>query len=103
MSRKKCRACGKAPAMRLREVCGICELIETCTPPGGHAASGWPLVSRAAAVHPDEIPEAVERDRKAGVPTEYDARGNVIFRDRGHRKRYLRAHGMRDNDAGYGD
>ncbi len=64
---------------------------------------GWPIHSEAAGCHPDQIPEHIEHDRLHGVPTEYDSTGRPILRDRAHRKRYLKAHGLRDNDGCYSD
>lgn len=101
--RKRCTHCKKAPALRLKALCGVCEMVLDGDIPGGHAPSGWPMVSRAAAVHPNEIPAAMEHDQKAGVPTSYDRRGRPIFTDRGHRKRYLRSWGMHDQEGTYGD
>lgn len=72
-------------------------------PPAGPATQGWPIVSDAAAVHPKQIEEAREIDRKKGVPTEYTKAGQPVFTDRAHRKKYLKAHGLRDNEGGYGD
>lgn len=71
--------------------------------PAGPPLKGWPLVSNAAAVHPRQVEEAKALDRKKGVPTEYTPAGQPVLRDRAHRKRYLKAHGLRDNEAGYGD
>ena len=99
--RRKCPTCkGK---LNLIGECHLCEMFSTGATPGGHAPSGWPMVSRAAAVHPNEIPAAMEHDQKAGVPTSYDRRGRPIFTDRGHRKRYLRSWGMHDQEGTYGD
>jgi len=61
------------------------------------------LASDALAVHPDQIPEARAYDKAHGVPTEYKADGRPIFTGRGHRKAYCKAHGVHDNDGGYGD
>lgn len=69
---------------------------------GGCAA--WPMESEAAAVHPRQAREAYEHSVRSGVPTEFNPRtGAAIFRDRTHRRNYLRAYGMHDRDAGYGD
>jgi len=64
----------------------------------------WPLKSDAAGVHPSQIKEATENAAKKGVPTNFDSKtGQAIFESRGHRKKYLKAHGLRDRNAGYGD
>ncbi len=62
-------------------------------PPGGPALSGWPILSDALAVHRKRIPEAEESARKRGVPTEFVKKdGRPIFRDRSHRRAYLKAY-----------
>lgn len=63
----------------------------------------WPMESIAAGVSPDQVPEFVQFDKQKGVPTQYSRDGNPIFRDRKHRRDYLRAHGIFDRNAGYGD
>lgn len=68
------------------------------TPPGN-----WPLLSDAAGVQPDQIPEAMEHARKVGIPTDFTPDGRAIFTDRGHRKRYCEAIGLYDRSGGYGD
>ncbi len=72
--------------------------------PGASAKAKWPIESDAAGVHPDQVPEAIAHAASKGVPTEFNPRtGNPIFRSRKHRNEFLKAHGMRDRDAGYGD
>lgn len=60
---------------------------------------GWPLASDAAAVHPRQIEKAKEIDRRKGVPTEYTPSGRPVFTDRGHRRRYLKAHNLIDRSS----
>ena len=64
---------------------------------------GWPFASMAAAIDPEDIPVEQALLRQHGVLTEYTRTGEPIFRDRAHRKAHLRAVGMYDRDAGYGD
>jgi len=72
--------------------------------PAGASLVGWkPLASRALGVHPDQVAEATESARAKGVPTEFRPDGRPVFTCRSHRKRYLRAYGLHDNDGGYGD
>lgn len=59
----------------------------------------WPMVSRAAGVSAEQIPEVMEVDKKFGVKTEYTRDGNPIFNSKRHRDRYLRVHQMHDNDS----
>mgnify|MGYP003111330632 CR=1 FL=1 len=68
------------------------------------ANSGWPLKSDAAGVHPADAAKAEKASANIGVPTEYDRKtGQAIFRDRNHRRRFLKANGMHDKNGGYGD
>ena len=66
-------------------------------------ADTWPLISTAAGVSPDEVPEMMEFDKAHGVPTQYTPDGDPIFTSKGHRKKYCSAHGLYDRSAGYGD
>lgn len=70
---------------------------------GGHLPACWPLLSDAAGVHPLDIGKFAEDAKSRGVPIDFTADGRAIFRDRGHRKRYMKAYGFRDNGGGYGD
>lgn len=63
----------------------------------------WPMESYAAGVHPKQIPEMREFDKKNGVPTDYSEDGDPILRGPGHRKKYCEAHGLHDRNAGYSD
>lgn len=64
----------------------------------------WPMRSDAVGVHPLDAARAAEADARRGVPTDYcPTTGCAIFRDRAHRKAWLKAHGMIDRDGGYGD
>lgn len=62
-----------------------------------------PLASEALAVHPDDIPAAMERDRKHGIYCNYDAEGRPILTSRQERARMIRSLNLFDRDAGYGD
>lgn len=86
------------------------EVYEACTPdkeigePLAAQTTGcWPMASEAVAVHPKQVEEAHRVAREKGVPTEYDKVGRPVFTDRGHRKAYLKAFGVKDNQGGYGD
>lgn len=73
---------------------------------GGFKAniSGWPMKCDAAGVHPDQAKEAYDESVRMGTPTEFDrTTGQAVFRDRAHRRDYLRSVGLHDRDGGYGD
>lgn len=99
---RKCRKCkayceGKATLCELFASAAQNRFRGTCT------AKNWPLVSRAAGVHPKQVAAAMEHAQKNGVPTEIKPSGEVVFRSREHRKKYLKLSGLRDNQGGYGD
>lgn len=91
-----CDQCGGAIH---REKCLICEMLATGETPGGTMTNGWPLKSEALAVHPKQRAEAEADARKKGVPTEFDRAGRPVFRDRGHRKKYLKAYCVVDKNS----
>lgn len=53
----------------------------------------YPIFCETLAVHPTQIAESREADRKAGVPTEYRGDGTPIMRDKNHYKDYRKLHG----------
>ena len=63
-------------------------------------ASCWPLESQACGVALNQVDEAAKADRDLGVPTRYNRNsGNPIFESMGHRRAWLKAHKMHDNDS----
>lgn len=63
----------------------------------------WPMFSGAAAVHPSQIPQAIEAAKLHGVNIEFSKTGEPKFESPNHRKRYLRTRKIFDRNAGYGD
>jgi hypothetical protein len=57
--------------------------------------SVWPMLSDALAVHPEQIAEARERDRKRGVPTEYAPDGRAVITSAAHQKQLAKTYGCR--------
>jgi len=57
--------------------------------------------SEGAAVHPEQIPEAVAYDREHGVSVDYDREGRPHFSSALQQRDYLRAHGIHNRDGGY--
>ncbi len=71
---------------------------------------GWkPLASDALAVHPAQIEEVMERNRRHGLYTEYDKEGRPVLKSRDERRRLMHveseAMGKKivDHNGGYGD
>ena len=64
---------------------------------------GWPMLSDAMAVHPDQIQETREHAARHGVPTDFVPDGRPILLSRNHRKRYGELIGQYDRNGGYGD
>lgn len=63
-----------------------------------------PQESDALAVHPSQVDEANERNRRRGCSVTYRRDdGRAIVPDRGERKKLLKIEGMHDRDGGYGD
>lgn len=63
---------------------------------GSFGMSGWPLLSDAAGVNPQEIDRARQASESLGVPTDFASDGRAIFRDPKHRRDYCRAIGLKD-------
>jgi hypothetical protein len=53
------------------------------------------VASESLAVHPDQIPEAMEYNRARGVSVEFDKEGRPQFDNSAHFRRYLKVRGMR--------
>jgi hypothetical protein len=62
------------------------------------------VISEAMGIHPSQIPEALEYDRRHGLKgVEYLPDGRVKISGRAARKAYAEAHGFYDRNGGYGD
>lgn len=88
--------------------CKLCEMFAEQRPPGGAAPSTWgtaaPIHSEAMAVHPDQIPAVMERNKKHGLGhIRYDRHGAPILTDRAMRRDLMRLEGLHDRSGGYGD
>ena len=66
-------------------------------------ADPWPLASDAMGCHPDQVDDFKKRLQQAGAPTDFDEHSRPVLRNRGHRNKVMKALGMCDLDAGYGD
>ena len=88
--------CPKCPRMAKRDVVGDHSGVY-------HNAGNWPMLSEGAGVHPTQQIEAMQHSDKIGVPTEFTADGQAVFRSAAHRKRYCEAVGLYDRNAGHAD
>lgn len=62
-----------------------------------------PLKSDALAVHPEQIPAAVARNKRHGLEgLAYDRHGRPVFTDSGMRKRLMQIEGVRARNSAYG-
>lgn len=75
------------------------------SPPQVASASGWPMKSDALAVHPSQIAEVMERNKRHGITgVSYDPKdGRAILADRGARRDLMALEGIHDKQGGYGD
>ena len=89
-----CLACGGTAAR---------DIAADLTGSARSTGKGWPLLSDAMGVHPDQIAEAREHAARHSVPTDFAPDGRAILRSRDHRKRYGELIGMYDRNGGYGD
>lgn len=71
--------------------------------PGGHKASCWPKTCDMLGVLPSQVKEAQKYLAEHGCPSDFNARGDLILRDRDHFNRYCRTMGYYHRNAGYGD
>tara|TARA_Y100000310_G_scaffold147940_1_gene147223 strand:- start:12450 stop:12833 length:384 start_codon:yes stop_codon:yes gene_type:complete len=71
---------------------------------GRSKIGGWPMECNASGVQPEDIPEAQAELAEAGVHCDFNKKtGDPVYTSRAHRKECLRAIGMYDRNAGYGD
>lgn len=63
----------------------------------------WPMVTDTLdGVCSSSAKELSDYLAKKGVPTEVRPNGDIVYRDNDHRNKVLKARGMRDRDAGFG-
>lgn len=67
---------------------------------------GWskPILSDALAVHPKQIGQVMERNKKRGLHVEYETEyGRPILKSREERRKLMEISGVHDKQGGYGD
>lgn len=90
---------GRQPARVRCASCGgraVRDIVADLRQRHRRAVGIWPHASWAMAVHPSQVKEYAEFDRKNGVPTEYNERGEPVLRSMKHRRKYMRLHGYVD-------
>ena len=64
----------------------------------------YPMVSEAAGVAPDQVPEMMRQCKAAGISgMRFDSTGAAVFADKSIRKRFCEMRGLYDRNGGYGD
>jgi hypothetical protein len=99
VKRKTCKTCKGKPRWYRCWFCDEANLAAQQTPD----PSGWPVISDAMAVFPDQVPAERAEAYRRGVPTEFTPKGQPIFASAGHRAAYCRAMGAVDRNGGYRD
>lgn len=72
--------------------------FDTVATPGN-----YPMESTALGVNPSQRKEAYDHSVQIGVPTEFNEKGNPVWKSRSHRKKYCEKIEFFDRDGGYGD
>lgn len=62
-----------------------------------------PIHSDALAVHPEQIPEVMDRNARHGLHVHYDNDGCPVLVSRDQRRRLMKIERCHDNQGGYGD
>jgi len=60
--------------------------------PGGHSSKCWPQTDLSFGVHPSQVKEAAETDRKLGVCADYAHNGDKVFPSREAKRKWYNAH-----------
>ena len=60
---------------------------------------GYPYYSDAMGVHPDQVPELMELDRRNGMNTEYHKDGRVKIESYAMLQRYKKVHGFHHRNS----
>lgn len=87
----RCKTCHFKPCR--------CEDLASGEAPGGTQTTGWPIRSKALAVHPKQVKAANVRNKQHGINVQYEANGTAVIPDRGERRKLLKLEGMHDNNS----
>lgn len=86
------------------DLCRLCSMMGTDAL-ASQTSTCWPMLSDAMAVHPDQIPAAMKRNKAHGLGNiEYEpSTGRPILKDRGMRRDLMKLECVHDKHGGYGD
>lgn len=79
--------------------CRMCDLLAAESAPAlcGNQSAIWPMKSEALAVHPNQVAEANERNRKAGVSVTYEpGTGLAVIPSPHERRKLMKLEGVHD-------
>ncbi len=88
---KRCRTCHFAPCR--------CEDLRNPVDVTDSAKGQWPKTSTALTVHPDQIEEALVRNKSRGSSVTYERDGTAIIPDKTEFRRIMKIEGMYDKDS----
>ena len=97
----KCRKCG---CHRPAGHCKLCELLAEgvrAQAAKTQQTTTWPMKCEALAVHPHQVVEANERNRKHGVNVTYDRQGFAHIPDQAAYARVLKLEGLHNKSEGF--
>ncbi len=93
---RRCRTCHFRPCR--------CEDLASGCPPMGYSGGTWPMKSEGMAVHPEQIQEALDRNKKHGITgVTYDRNGTAIIGSPREKAKLMKLEGVVDKNGGYGD
>lgn len=86
-----------------KDVCRLCDMLGEEALPAA-TPSAWPVLSDALAVHPKQLEQVRERNKRHGLGhIEYLPDGRPVLKDRGMRRDLMRLEKVHDKHGGYGD
>lgn len=93
------RTCSKCGGRLQKGLCLLCPMFESGRTPGGTVTQGWPIYSDALGVHPDQVAEATERNKRHGISVSYTPDGRAVLPDPANRRKLMRLERKVDKDS----
>lgn len=108
--RYKCDTCQKttdraqnSDSIKKRIMCACGKMARRLLGCNMPPSKGWPMTSSNLNANPDNMGDVQKMYKRAGITCNHDKNGDAILESRGHRNQVLKARGMFDRDAGFGD